>query len=330
MRSSSKPSKALSFLLFAFLFGVIGFMNIENWSFTDSVYMTILTISTVGFKEVHPLSELGRWHVIFLIIFSIGTLAIALNYITYKLADTKYFFRRKMEKSISKLKDHYIIAGYGRMGKIICGELSKKKEKYVVIERDPDVVQQLNEQGVSSILGDVTEDGVLSSAGLKYAKGLLTVVDSDADNVYCTLTARSLNEELFIVARSETDRGTANLLRSGANKVINPYDAGGHAMAQVLLKPSAVELIELTTGSEGIGLEIDEIIIGDNSSLIGKTIATSNIRNNYNVLIAGIKRADGVLTLNPGSDEVISKGDILVALGEPEQITKLEISESEN
>ena len=215
------------------------------------------------------------------------------------------------------------------MGKIICGELSRKKEKYVVIERDPDVVQQLNEQGVSSILGDVTEDGVLSSAGLKYAKGLLTVVDSDSDNVYCTLTARSLNEELFIVARSETDRGTANLLRSGANKVINPYDAGGHAMAQVLLKPSAVELIELTTGSEGIGLEIDEIIISDNSSLIGKTIATSNIRDNYNVLIVGIKRADGVLTLNPSSDVVISKGDILVALGEPDQITKLETSESE-
>ena len=329
MSSSSKLSKALFFLLFAFLFGVIGFMNIENWSFTDSVYMTILTISTVGFKEVHPLSELGRWHVIFLIIFSIGTLAIALNYITYKLADTKYFFRRKMEKSISKLKDHYIIAGYGRMGKIICGELSKKNKKYVVIERDPDVVQQLIEQGVSSIHGDVTEDGVLTSAGLQHAKGLLTVVDSDSDNVYCTLTARSLNEELFIVARSETDRGTANLLRSGANKVINPYDAGGHAMAQVLLKPSAVELIELTTGSEGISLEIDEIIISDNSSLIGKTIATSKIRDNYNVLIAGIKRADGVLTLNPSSDVVISKGDILVALGEPDQITKLETSESE-
>ncbi len=329
MNSFSKLGKALSLLLFVFLFGVIGFMNIENWSFTDSVYMTILTISTVGFKEVHPLSEMGRWHVVFLIIFSIGTLAIALNYITNRLLESKYFFRRKMEKSISKLKDHYIIAGYGRMGKIICGELNKKKEKYVVIERDPDVVQQLTEQGVSSIHGDVTEEGVLSSAGLKRAKGLLTVVDSDSDNVYCTLTARSLNEELFIVARSETDRGTANLLRSGANKVINPYDAGGHAMAQVLLKPSAVELIELTTGSEGIGLEIDEIIISDNSSLIGKTIATSNIRNNYNVLIAGIKRVDGVLTLNPGSDVVISKGDVLVALGEPDQITKLETSESE-
>jgi len=330
MGLSSKIGKALALLLFVFLFGVIGFMKIENWSFTDSVYMTIITMSTVGFREVHPLSELGRWHVIFLIIFSIGTLAIALNYITYKIVETKYFFRRKMEKSISKLKDHYIIAGYGRMGKIICGELGKKKEKYVVIERDPDVVQHLNEQGVSTILGDVTEDGVLTSAGLKYAKGLLTVVDSDADNVYCTLTARSLNDDLFIVARSETDRGTANLLRSGANKVINPYDAGGHAMAQVLLKPSAVELIELTTGSEGLGLEIDEIIISDKSSLIGKTIASSNIRDNYNVLIAGIKRSDGVLKLNPSSDEVISKGDILIALGEPDQITKLETLESEN
>lgn len=330
MSSSAKLHKALFFLAFVFLFGVIGFMKIENWSFTDSVYMTIITISSVGFKEVHPLSELGRWHVIFLIVFSIGTLAIALNYITYRLADTKYFFRRKMQKSINKLKDHYIIAGYGRMGKIICRELSKKKEKYIVIERNPDVVQQLTENGVFSILGDVTDDGVLSSAGLEYAKGLLTVVDSDADNVYCTLTARSLKEDLFIVARSETDRGTANLLRSGANKVINPYDAGGHAMAQVLLKPSTVELIELTTNGEGIGLKIDEIIIKENSSLIGKTIATSKIRDNYNVLIAAIKRSNGNIMLNPSPNELITKGDILFALGEPEQITKLETIESEN
>jgi len=329
MRSSLKLGLGIFLLVFIFLFGVIGFMTIENWSFTDSVYMTILTISTVGFREVHPLSEMGRWHVIFLIIFSIGTLAIVLKYITQRLIETKYFFRRKMEKSINKLKEHYIIAGYGRMGKIICRELSKKKEKYVVIERDPTVVQQLTEQGIHTILGDVTDDGILSSAGLAKAKGLLTVVDSDADNVYCTLTARSINEELFIVARSETDRGTANLFRSGANKVINPYDAGGHAMAQVLLKPSAVELIELTTNGAGIGLEIDEIIIGATSRLIGKTIETSNIRNNYNVLIAGIKGIDGKLKLNPSPDEVISEGDILIALGEPDQITKLEKIESE-
>jgi len=329
MDSSSNLGLPAFLLFFVFLFGVIGFMYIEDWSFTDSVYMTVITISTVGFKEVQTLSEMGRWHVIFLILFSIGSLAIVLNYITNRLVETKYFYRRKMEKTIDKLYDHYIIAGYGRMGKIICGELSKKKEEYVVIERDPIVAEQLTERGLYSILGDVTDDGILSSAGIANAKGLLTVVDSDADNVYCTLTARSLNAELFIVARSATDRGTANLLRSGANKVINPYDAGGHAMVQVLLKPSAVEIIELNTGGEGIGLEIDEIIIKANSPLIGKTIATSNIRSDYNVLIAGIKGTDGELKINPKPNEVISLGDTLIAFGEPEQITKLEAIESE-
>lgn len=305
-------------------------MILEGWSFTDAVYMTVTTISTVGYQEVHPLSVPGQWHVIVLIILSIGTVAYALSYMTQRLIETRFFYRRKMEKSIQKMENHFIIAGHGRMGRKICSELKKYGKKYVVIEKNADIIGRIKEKGLYFVEGDVTDDGVLTAAGVVNAKGLVTVVDSDADNVYCTLTARSLNEKIFIVSRSDSDRGTANLLRAGADKVINPYDAGGHAMAQVLLKPSAVEFIELTTGGENIGLEIDEIKISANSPLIGKTLATSEIKSNYNVLIAAIKNKDGSININPDSNMVISTGDTLIAIGQSQNITKLESLKNES
>ena len=330
MFSFSKLGIISSLLLILFLFGISGFILLEGWSFTDSVYMTVTTISTVGYQEVHPLSVPGQWHVIILIILSIGTVAYALSYMTQRLIETRYFYRRKMERSIQKLENHFIIAGHGRMGRKICSELKTFGKEYVVIEKDPDIIDQIKEKGLYFVEGDVTDDGVLTAAGVVNAKGLVTVVDSDADNVYCTLTARSLNEKLFIVSRSDSDRGTANLLRAGANKVINPYDAGGHAMAQVLLKPSAVEFIELTTGGEKFGLEIDEIKINANSPLIGKTLASSEIKSNYDVLIAAIKNKEGKIIINPDANMTISEGDTLIAFGQSDNITKLESLENVN
>lgn len=330
MFSFSRLGIISSLLLILFLFGISGFMILEGWSFTDAVYMTVTTISTVGYQEVHPLSVPGQWHVIILIILSIGTVAYALSYMTQRLIETRFFYRRKMEKSIQKMENHFIIAGYGRMGRKICSELNKYGKEYVVIEKNPDITGRIKEKGFYFVEGDVTDDGVLTAAGVVNAKGLVTVVDSDADNVYCTLTARSLNENIFIVSRSDSDRGTANLLRAGADKVINPYDAGGHAMAQVLLKPSAVEFIELTTGGENYGLEIDEIKISANSSLIGKTLATSEIKSNYNVLIAAIKNKEGSIKINPDSNMIISAGDTLIAFGQSENISKLESLENES
>ncbi len=303
-------------------------MLLEGWSFTDAVYMTVTTISTVGYQEVHPLSVPGQWHVIILIILSIGTVAYALSYMTQRLIETRFFYRRKMERSIQKMENHFIIAGYGRMGRKICSELHKYRKEYVVIEKNPDITGRIKEKGLYFIEGDVTDDGILNAAGVVKAKGLVTVVDSDADNVYCTLTARSLNENIFIVSRSDSDRGTANLLRAGADKVINPYDAGGHAMAQVLLKPSAVEFIELTTGGENFGLELDEIKINENSPLIGKTLASSEIKSNYDVLIAAIKSKEGSIKINPDANMIISAGDTLIAFGQSRNIAKLESLEN--
>ena len=305
------------------LFGISGFMIIERWSFTDSVYMTIITISTVGYREVHDMSVMGRWHVIILILSSLGTVAYALSYVTQKLLETRYFFRRKMERSIDKLKDHFIVAGYGRMGRKICSILQESNKQYVVIDKNVQSEDLLRKNEFYFLEGDVTDDGILTKAGVSRAKGLVTVVDSVSDNVYCTLTARSLNDSLFIVSRSVSESGTANLLRAGANKVINPYDAGGHAMAQVLLKPSAVEFIELTTGSETLGFVIDEIPILNSSPLIGKSIRNSNIRNDYNVLIAAIKDSNGGINFNPKSEVTLSEGDTLIAFGTMENINAL-------
>jgi len=305
------------------LYGISGFMIIEEWSFTDSVYMAIITISTVGYKEVHELSLLGRWHVIVLILASLGTVAFAVSYVAQKLLETQYFFRRKMERSIEKLEDHFIIAEYGRMGKRVCSILRENSKKYVVIDKNAQSDDSEYVHEVYFLEGDVTDDGILTKAGVSRAKGLVTVVDSVADNVYCTLTARSLNDSLFIVSRSVSDRGTANLLRAGANKVINPYDAGGHTMAQVLLKPSAVEFIELTTGSQTLGFVIDEMPIPNSSPLIGKSIKNSNIRDDYNILIAAIKDSHGGINFNPKAEVTLSKGDTLIAFGELDNISAL-------
>jgi len=312
-------------IILLLFYGISGFVIIEDWSFTDSVYMTIITISTVGYKEVHELSTLGRWHVIVLILASLGTVAFAVSYMTQKLLETQYFFRRKMERSIEKLQDHFIIAGYGRMGKTICSILRENNKKYVVIDKLAQSNESNNMAEVYFLEGDVTDDGILTKAGVSRAKGLVTVVDSVSDNVYCTLTARSLNDSLFIVSRSVSESGTANLLRAGADKVINPYDAGGHAMAQVLLKPSAVEFIEITTGSQSLGFIIDEIPIPNSSPLIGKSIKNSNIRDDYNILIAAIKDSHGGINFNPKSEVTLSKGDTLIAFGKLENINALAV-----
>ena len=323
MNNFSQLKIILSLVISLVLYGIVGFMITEGWSFADSVYMTIITISTVGYNEVHELSTMGRWHLIILILSSLGSVAYAFSYVTQKLLETRYFFRRKMERSIEKLEDHFIIAGYGRMGKKICSILRKNNKKYVVIDKNEQSDDSLQKHELYYLVGDVTDDGILTKAGVSRAKGLVTVVDSVSDNVYCTLTARSLNDSLFIVSRSVSERGTTNLLRAGADKVINPYDAGGHAMAQILLKPSAVEFIELTTGSETLGFVIDEIPIIDSSPLIGKSIKNSKIRDDYNILIAAIKDSHGSINFNPKSDVTLSKGDTLIAFGKLENINAL-------
>jgi voltage-gated potassium channel len=232
--------------------------------------------------------------------------------------------RKKLESRISKLKDHYIICGFGRIGHRICREFQSKPIPFVVVEKDTHHLERLNREGFMYVEGDATDDEVLLSAGVAHAKGLITAVTSDTDNVYITLTARGLNPKLFILARAGEEGSEKKLMRAGASKVISPYTIGANRMAQAILRPSVVDFIEIATANENLDLQIEEIGISANSILAGKALIDSEIKQSMGIIIVGIKQADGHMIFNPSPNEVIEANSVLIILGEQPAINQLE------
>ncbi|MFZ3207229.1 MAG: NAD-binding protein [Geobacteraceae bacterium] len=307
--------------------GVAGYMGIEGWRFIDALYMTIITLGTVGFREVHDLSDSGRVFTMLLIVFGVSVL----GYIVGSLAQIMFegqfqriIGRKKVEKKIEALRDHYIICGYGRMGAFICKEFAAKPIPFVLVEKNTEVIEKLKEEGYLFMIGDATDDETLLRAGIKKAKGLVSVVTSDTENVYITLTARGLNPDLFILARSGEEGSEIKLQRAGANKVVSPYLIGGSRMAQAILRPNVVDFIEIATGREHLELQMEEIAIPPESGFVGENLASSGFRKETGVIIIGIKKATGKMVFNPSSHTKIEAHDTLIVLGEPEAIQKLE------
>lgn len=316
--------KSIIFVLVLFIGGTAGYSILEGWSIFDSLYMTIITLSTTGFKEFHPLSAAGRIFTIFLIIFGISFLFYALGKINIAIFEEQIFKRGKMQKEIDKLKDHYIICGHGKMGDFITSELYSKNISFIIIEKDEGHIEHIKDKKYLFIQGDATEDDVLLSAKIDSAKGLVAVLNNDVLNVYATLTARGLNENLKIIARADEDSSRQKLIKAGADKVILPYEIGGFRITQALLKPTVVEYIDGLFSLPDLGLEIEEIRIGENSKLIGKTLANSGLRGKLNVIILSIYRKNGDLIYNPTSDIMIEAGDTLVVIGEISELKILE------
>lgn len=307
--------------------GTSGFMIIESWRFLDALYMTVITLGTVGFKEIHDLSDHGKIFTMMLIVVGVSVL----GYIVGSLAQIMFegqiqriMGRKRVEKMIDALKDHYIICGYGRIGSLICKEFKSNDLPFVIVEKSVETIEKLDEDGYLHMRGDATLDETLLKAGIKRAKGLISVVTSDTENVYITLTARGLNPDLYILARSGEEGSDIKLKRAGANKVVSPYIIGGSRMAQSVLRPNVVDFIEIATGSEHMDLQMEEITIPDHSAFAGETLVSSGFRKEIGVIIVGIKKSHGKMVFNPHSQAKIEGGDTLIVLGEPQSIAKLE------
>jgi voltage-gated potassium channel len=307
--------------------GTLGYATIEDWRAFDALYMTIITLATVGFKEVHELSPEGKLFTIVLIISGTGIIAYTLSSLiqfTLEGQLRKILGRKKLESRIGKLRDHYIICGYGRIGHLICREFHSRPTPFVIVEQNPNHIERLEREGYLFVEGDATDDETLLAAGIEHAKGLITAVTSDTDNVYITLTARGLNPKLFILARAGEEGAEKKLMRAGASKVISPYTIGASRMAQAILRPSVVNFIELATASEHLALQIEEISVATHSVLAGKTLVDSGIRQSMGIIIVGIKEADGKMTFNPPPTKKIEPNSVLIILGERPAIGQLE------
>ena len=319
-----KQLKAGAFLLLITLVtGSIGFMLIEHWSFLDSIYMTFITITTTGFEEVHPLTHSGRIFTIILLVMGIGSIAYTGGRAAQLLIENQIIRRRRMSKKLEELKNHYIVCGYGRMGKYICEELSSAKVEFIVIENEPGKIDRLIEMNFLYISGDATSDEILTMAGVMKAKGLVAVLSNDAENVFTTLSAKVLNPNLYVVARAVEEETESKLKKAGANRVVKPYEIGGNRMAELLLRPGVIEFIDVVAREKNVDLSMEELAVSEKSSLIGKTLAELPIRKDLNIIIVSINKLKGGFIYNPKSSTVLEQNDKLIALGEKVNLAEL-------
>ncbi|MCP4136120.1 MAG: potassium channel protein [bacterium] len=321
-----KLRRAFILLNITAFFGIAGFYFVEGMSFFDAVYMTIITISTVGFQEVRPLSGAGR--VITIMIISIGITIGAYTIGTFirMLIEgelKKSYGRRRVEKKISQLKDHIIVCGFGRIGKMICDELHYHKKSFVVIESDPDAIEQLETDRYLYLPMDATMDESIIQARIEHARALVTAVRSDADNVFITLTAKGIRPDIFILARASDPSSEIKLKRAGASRVVCPYLIGGQRMAHVLIRPTVVDFIDIAIMEDHLGLRMEEALIKPGSPLIGKNLIENNLRKEFGVIIVLIKKYSGKMIFNPQPAEILEANDMIVVLGEKENMERM-------
>jgi voltage-gated potassium channel len=307
--------------------GSAGYMIIEGWNFMDAFYMTIITMATVGYGEVHPVSLKGRILTVVLILLGVGFfLYVAGNIIQFLVEGRirSVLGRRKLDKQINKIKGHYIICGYGRIGRVLARFLTARYVDVVVIERNQNRVAKMDEDGILYLIGEATDESVLERAGIQRAKGIVTAVATDADNVFLVLIAKQLNPHLFIVARATQNDAKKTLLAAGADKVISPYDLGARRMAHAILRPTVIRFLEMAFADESVDIQIEEVRVGVNSRMAGLTMQDSGIRQDYDLMIMVIRKPNDAMTFNPKADTVIETGDVMVVVGAAKNIKRLE------
>lgn len=307
--------------------GTAGFHFIEGWSWFDGFYMVVITMTTIGYGEVHPLSHAGKIFNIGFIIAGVALVTVAIGSLTQYLLEfelTKVLGRRRMGRDIARLQNHYIICGAGRVGRRAARELARKPVPFVVLERDEARLQNLEQEWLV-IQGDATQEKVLREAHIERASGLVAATTTDATNIYIVLTARSLNPKLRIIARASEEAAEKHLLKAGADSVVSPYSFAGHRIAQTFLRPNVLDFLDIATTREGkVEMVIEEIYIGQESAFSEKTVGNSLIHRDYGIIVLAIKHEQGKTIFNPTANVVIQSGDHLIVMGAPEDMSRLE------
>ena len=322
------PVFAVALLAAVVLAGTLGYMVIERWSAWDAFYMAVITITTVGYGEVHPLSFPGQIWTVLLLFGGVGSALYVFTLLATVVVEGGLPLRlqkRRQARMINTIKDHFIVCGYGRIGSIIAGQLQRQNVPFVIVERDPARLQAAMMDGVLAVQADASHEDVLKRVGIDTARCLIAAVGTDAENVYTVLSARVLRPDLFIVGRAEGDDAARKLLRAGANRVVSPYQIGAVQMAQTAIRPAVVDFMTLATSSDNLELAMEEITVMKGASLGDKSLLDANLRQRFGVIVVAIQREDGRMDFNPEPDTAIRAGDKLVVLGRPHSLRRLEV-----
>jgi voltage-gated potassium channel len=311
--------------------GTLGYAIIEDWSLTDSLYMTFITITTVGFGEVRPLSPDGKHFTIVFLIFSIATVGYSVTTLITFIFEgqiLKAVRERRMKRLIRRIKDHYIICGCGEVGREVALEFKRADVKFVIIDKNPEQSELAKDETILWVEGDAEDDEVLIEASIERAKGLISALPDDDSNLFVVLTARQLNPELVIVSQAEEERTIKKLLKAGATRVMSPNQIAGKRMASMFIRPAVVHFLDVMVNGGDIPMMMEEVEVEKGSALVDKTLRESGIGSNTGAIIVGINAPDGRTRINPSSTASISsvklrEGDVLIALGNDGQLHKL-------
>jgi voltage-gated potassium channel len=289
--------------------------------------MTVTTVATVGYREVHPLSAAGQAFTILLIVVGVSTALYTFSTLAAVVVEggwPKYFEHWRSIRMINHLQDHYVVCGYGRIGSIVASEFRRQETRFVIVDRNPDKVAEANHRGYLAVEGDASHEDTLKRLGIARARGLVAAVGTDAENVYAVLTARVMKADLFIIARAEGEDSISKLKKAGADRVISPYRIGAVQIAQTALRPAVVDFVEIATSSDNLELSLEEIRIENNSALAGRPLSEVIQRDKMNVVVVGIQHAHGRMEFNPLANAVLQVGDHLIALGSLQTLRELE------
>ncbi len=302
-------------------------MMIEGWDFLDAVYMTVITLTTVGYGEVHEVSRIGQIYTIFLIFIGVAFFLFVAGSVVQFMVEGRIRIilgRRSLDKKIDRLKNHYIVCGYGRIGRVLCNQLKRKPMDLVVIDKNLELIPIFDDDKVLYVSGDASDEAILHKAGILRAKGLIAVLATDTENVFLVLTARQLTPDLYIIARASQDESKSKLQAAGANRVESPYEMGAVSMAQRIIRPTVTNFLNLAFAHKRKDIQMEEIPVNSSSDLINVMLKDSGIRQQFNLIIIAIKKSDGSMLFNPSYETVIEPGDTVIAVGQEGNLQKLE------